>query len=125
MEKLHYALAVKLYGQEKAFGPGLAELLTQVRRQGSLQKGAQAMGMAYSKAWNLIKNAEKEWEFPLTLRSAGGKDGGGSSLTWQAETLLDCYQAMLAEVDKTVQEQFAKYFSAEKLAALKEGKAHS
>ena len=123
MNVLHYGLAVKLYGREKAFGTGLAELLTQVRRQGSLQKGAQAMGMAYSKAWSLIRNAEKEWGFPLTVRSAGGRDGGGSSLTWQAEAILERYQAMMTEIDKTVSQEFIKYFSPEQLLVFQEGKS--
>lgn len=48
-------------------------LLREVERTGSLQKAAKNMNMAYSKAWKMLKGAEKEWGFALTDREAGGK----------------------------------------------------
>ena len=73
--RLHYGMSLRLYFEEKAFGPGMVMLLREVERTGSLQKAAKAMNMAYSKAWKMLKGAEKEWGFALTDREAGGKDG--------------------------------------------------
>ena len=47
--------------------------------------------MAYSKAWRIIKEAEKEFGFPLLESSIGGRDGGGSRLTSRGESILDAY----------------------------------
>ena len=49
--------------------------------------------LAYTKALKLIKHAEKALGFPLTARSAGGKDGGGSCLTPEGKEWLARYEA--------------------------------
>lgn len=41
------------------FGKGLVELCNQVKEKGSLNKAALEMGMSYSKAWHIIRNAEE------------------------------------------------------------------
>jgi hypothetical protein len=55
--RLHYGMSLRLYFEEKAFGPGMVMLLREVERTGSLQKAAKAMNMAYSKAWKMLKGA--------------------------------------------------------------------
>ena len=65
---------------QKFFGEGPCRLLGLVEETGSLRCAAASMEMAYSKALKLVKQAEKALGFPLTQRSAGGKDGGGLSL---------------------------------------------
>ena len=73
-----------------AFGPGTAELLTGVRELKSLNKSAARMGMAYSKAWKILKNTEKHLGFPLTVR-----DGPrGSELTPAGEKFLEFYKIL-------------------------------
>jgi molybdate transport system regulatory protein len=78
---------------EKFFGEGPCRLLHGVEEQGSLRASAQRMGMAYSKALKLVKNAEAALGFPLTTRTAGGKDGGGSRLTPEGKAWLAKYEA--------------------------------
>ena len=68
------------------------------------------MGMAYSKAWKLIRGLEEEWGFSLLIRQTGGSKGGGSSLTEDAEELLSRYEAMLSEVTQAAEGAFKKYF---------------
>lgn len=110
-DKLTYHLTLRLFLREKSFGPGPMRLLEGVKRTGSLQKAASAMGMAYSKAWKLIRSLEEEWGFQLLIRQTGGTNGGGSSLTKEAEELLERYEAMLAEVNQAAEAAFKKYFS--------------
>lgn len=107
---LTYQLTLRLFLQEKSFGPGPMKLLEGVKRTGSLQKSASDMGMAYSKAWKLIRDLEQEWGFLLLIRRTGGSDGGGSSLTNEAEELLNRYECMLAEVCEAADAAFKKYF---------------
>ena len=53
-DKLRYVMTLRLYGQDKVFGPGIAELLERVDRLHSLRQATMEMGMAYSKAWSII-----------------------------------------------------------------------
>lgn len=77
----------------KFFGEGPQRLLRCVERTGSLRSAAMEMEMAYSKAIRLLKQAEHNLGFPLTTRSAGGKDGGGSRLTPEGARFLGQYEA--------------------------------
>lgn len=78
---------------EKFFGEGPARLLRGVEQTGSLRAAAISMGMAYSKALKLIRNAENALGVSLIRRSAGGKDGGGSRLTEEGKEWLQRYEA--------------------------------
>ena len=60
----------------KFFGEGPCRLLRCVERTGSLRAAAMEMEMAYSKASKILKQAESTLGYSLTMRSAGGKDGG-------------------------------------------------
>ena len=75
--------------------------------------------MAYSKAWKMLKVAEKEWGFALTDRETGGKDGGGSTLTPQAKALMKAYAGFRSEAEASLDELFEKYFSSERLQEMK------
>lgn len=78
--------------QEKFFGEGPCRLLHAVEKTGSLRAGAFSMGMAYTKALKLLKHAEQALGFPLTERMAGGRDGGGSTLTAEGKEWLERYE---------------------------------
>lgn len=77
----------------KFFGEGPLRLLRTVEKTGSLRAAAIEMEMAYTKASKLLKQAEANLGFPLTARSAGGKNGGGSVLTPEGKLWLRKYEA--------------------------------
>lgn len=52
-------LTIRIFGEEKCFGPGVAVLLRKVRELHSLRAAAMSIGMAYSKAWTILKNAQQ------------------------------------------------------------------
>lgn len=73
--------------ESTAFGPGIAALCEGVRDTGSLNAAAKSMGMAYSKAWRIVKEAEDSLGEQLLVR-----DGAhGSTLTDDCIKLLDTY----------------------------------
>lgn len=78
--------------EQKFFGEGPCRLLRGVEETGSLRSAAQRMGMAYTKALKLLKNAEGALGYPLTVRATGGRDGGGSRLTPEGEEWLKRYE---------------------------------
>ena len=74
---------------EKFFGEGPCRLLHAIEAEGSLRAAASSMGLAYSKALRMIKNAEHALGFPLTSRTVGGKSGGGSTLTQEGKEWIE------------------------------------
>ena len=95
---------------EKFFGEGPFRLLRLVEETGSLRCAAASMGMAYSKALKLVSQAEKALGFPLTQRSVGGKDGGGSTLTPEGREFLQKYEAYRDACVQANRELYAQYF---------------
>ena len=84
------------------FGRGIADLCLGVREKGSLNAAAKSIGMAYSKAWRIIKATEAAQEIQLLNRYGAH----GSSLTDEGNKLLDSY----LEIAKRVQEAAEKEF---------------
>ena len=95
---------------ERIFGPGVAELMQQVQMHQSLRAAAQAMEMAYSKAWRIIHNAEAGFGCKLLCSSIGGRNGGGAVLTPEGEQILAAYQQFSAEINAYSQERFQEAF---------------
>ena len=97
-------------GGIKFFGEGPCRLLRCVERTGSLRAAAMEMEMAYSKASKILKHAESVLGYPLTMRSAGGKDGGGSILTPEGKRWLAQYEAYRDACIKADLELYRKYY---------------
>ncbi len=86
------------------FGRGIASLCKGVRDTGSLNAAAKGMGMAYSKAWRIIKETEAALGVQLLNR-----DGAhGSTLTEECLQILDAYQALESALQKQANELYEK-----------------
>lgn len=109
MEDIKCVLRLRLYKDDIIFGPGIAELLTRVRDGASLSEACKAMDMAYSKAWRILKRAEKGLGYSLTEGRSGGAKGGGTQLTEKGEILLENYLKLEEEINKASEEIFKKY----------------
>lgn len=91
-EEIHASLSVRIFTDQKCFGPGVAQLLRYVDELHSLRAAALAMSMAYSKAWTVIHNAEIGLGFKLLSSVTGGKNGGGAVLTEEARKMISAYE---------------------------------
>ena len=109
--KIRTVLTVRLFTDEKCFGPGVATLLHKVRELHSLPAAAMDMSMAFSKAWTIVKNAERQMGFSLLLSTTGGRHGGGAVLTEEGQALLDAYDGYCAELRETADRLYDKYFA--------------
>lgn len=109
---LRLAVTLRLLDGEgqRRFGPGVAALLEEVREKRSLRAAAGSMGMAYSKAWRIVRTAEESLGYKLLDSTIGGRHGGGAALTEEAEALLAAYQALREEVSAYAQERFRERF---------------
>lgn len=111
-QELHLKLTVRLYTEDdqRCFGPGIATLLERVREHRSLRAAAASMGMAYSKAWRIIRTAEGVFGCKLLDSTIGGRHGGGARLTPQAERLLAAYNAYVADLKACADGKFEEAF---------------
>ena len=91
---LHVVITARIFGEEKCFGPGVAMLLERVRTLRSLRAAAMDMDMAYSKAWTILKQAERGLGKKLVTTATGG----GASLTPEGEAILAAYQRYDAQL---------------------------
>lgn len=86
------------------FGRGIANLCEGVREKGSLNAAAKSMGMAYSKAWRIIKDTEDSLGVQLLIR-----DGAhGSVLTDEGSELLDVYLSINEKISKETLKLYEK-----------------
>lgn len=80
-------------GDEIAFGPGKADLLSAVQRTGSITQAAAELDMSYMRAWTLIRTMNQCFREPLVVAVRGGtKGGGGARLTDAGNEVLALYQ---------------------------------
>ena len=110
-KKFSPVVSVRIFGDSKCFGPGVAALLHRVETEKSLRAAASSMEMAYSKAWTVIKASEAELGFKLLISSTGGRNGGGAILSPEAEKLLAAYDGYCVTVRRFAQEEFSRTFS--------------
>ncbi len=91
-----------------SFGPGIVYLLNGIKETGSMNQATKEMNMAYSKAWRIIKEAETMLGFKLLDRYTGSK---GSTLTKEAEDILELYEEIKTEIDAAANNVIKKYQS--------------
>lgn len=110
MKQLVCRMRLQIWRDDKAFGPGVAELMERVDATGSLKSACAGMGIAYSNAWKILRRAQEQLGFPLLEGHAGGKPGGNSTLTAEGRAFLQAYRAFSREAAASVQALFAKHF---------------
>lgn len=97
-------------GDMHVFGSGLAGLLENISRSGTLSRAAEDSGMSYRHAWNLLKNAEKHLGKRLILPQAGGVGGGRTSLSDEGRRLLEVFKRLNSEVAAFADSRFAALY---------------
>ena len=93
-------LKLQLYcGDEVAIGPGKADLLEAIEREGSISAAARAMGMSYRRGWLLVDTMNRCFRAPLVETHPGGGKQAGAKLTAEGEAALAAYRALSAQVE--------------------------
>ncbi|MBP1715947.1 MAG: putative transcriptional regulator, ModE family [Deltaproteobacteria bacterium] len=94
-------------------GDGKVRLLKLVERHGSIQKAAQENGMSYRHAWGAIRKMEMRSGMKLVETRAGGKAGGGASLTEPAKDFVARYGHFSEGLAEIIQKKFQEAFGEE------------
>lgn len=90
------------YGDVSAIGPGKADLLEAIERNGSISAAARAMGMSYKRAWDLVDTMNHSFREPLVATATGGSHGGGAQVTELGYEILRRYRDMEAKANQAV-----------------------
>ena len=90
-------IKAQLYcGDELAMGPGKADLLEAIAREGSITAAGRAMGMSYRRSWLLVDGMNRCWQDKLVETVAGGGHARGAKLTPTGQAVLEAYRALEA-----------------------------
>jgi molybdate transport system regulatory protein len=84
-------------------GPGKADLLEAVAREGSISAAGRALGMSYRRAWLLVDQMNRCFTLPLVETQAGGGRQAGARLTEEGQVALAAYRALSVQVERGAQ----------------------
>lgn len=88
-------IKVQIYcGDEIAMGPGKADLLEAIQREGSISAAGRALGMSYRRTWLLVDVMNRCWDSPLVEAVTGGSHGGGARITELGLSILHHFRAL-------------------------------
>ncbi len=111
-------LKVMLFcGDVTAMGPGKADLLEAIEREGSISGGGRTLGMSYRRAWSLVDIMNRCWKEPLVKTSVGGGARGGAQLTPFARNLLRAYRDLEGQLMQSAAGAAFYEFESELLAS--------
>lgn len=88
-----------------AMGPGKADLLEAIDREGSISAAGRAMGMSYGKCWLLVDTMNRVWSAPLIETRFSGGPGQGASLTDLGREVLAAFRRLEHEVEDSASGQ--------------------
>jgi len=92
-------LKAQLYcGDELAMGPGKADLLEAIDREGSISAAGRALGMSYRRTWMLVDSMNRCWRDRLVETVAGGGSAKGARLSDAGRAVLAAYRALEARL---------------------------
>lgn len=98
-----------LFGPEIVVGPGKMALLTEIDKTGSISAAAREMGMSYRRAWTLIDTMNRCFREPVVETAAGGKGGGGASVTPLGQDVLRRYLEMESRAADAVSDDIESF----------------
>ena len=84
-------------GDGYAMGPGKADLLEAIAREGSISAAGRALGMSYRRTWLLVDEMNRCFAHRLVETLAGGGKERGARVTDFGRDILTAYRALEAQ----------------------------
>ena len=107
---LKYKLWLCTKEEQGIVGENIIDLLKNIKKTESLKSAAEELKISYRKAWGNIRDAETDLKFKLVDKQRGGKTGGYSILTEEAETLINALDELRADFDIAINKITKKFF---------------
>ncbi len=108
--RLRLSCQLRIGREEVFYGPGVHQLLLLTQEHNSLADACKYMGVSYSKGRKIIQIMEEQTGSPVLITRQGGKGGGYSRLTEEAQRIICQYEAFQKEAEKILQALFESYF---------------
>ena len=109
-QKLRIKIWIECDTGDSIFGEGQMHILETIRKQGSINAAAKALGMGYRSMWGRLRKMEKRLGKPLLIRCKGGAAGGQSTLTPEAEEMIDKFKHLQQEITDTSEAIFTRIY---------------
>lgn len=90
-----------------SIGPGKVRLLELIHRHGSIRRAGKLLGMSYARAWGLVQDLAATFGEAVVDAAAGGKSGGGATLTPLGHTVVDAYRTAEKRAEAAAAKQIA------------------
>ncbi len=98
------AATLSLRRADRAFlGGDRIGLLEAIDRVGSISRAARAVGVSYKTAWDAVDAMNNAAEKPLVSRAAGGRGGGGTTLTDAGKDAVRMYRVVQGEHQRFIE----------------------
>jgi molybdate transport system regulatory protein len=81
-----------------AMGPGKADLLEAIGREGSVSAAGRALGMGHRKCWKLVDRMNGAFVGPLVLTRKNGGPARGASVTELGREVAAAFRVLEGEV---------------------------
>lgn len=89
----------------KFFGPGPAELLEGIQREGSIAQAAKHMGMSYKKAWDIVEDLNTRSSIVFVRSQKGGRAGGSAVVTEEGARFLARYRQLTDNLNAVIEKE--------------------
>ena len=90
-------------GDSFALGPGKADLLEAIAREGSISGAGRALGMSYRRTWLLVDEMNRCFAERVVETLAGGGRERGARLTETGRVVLEAYRAVEGEAARAAE----------------------
>lgn len=84
-------------------GPGKADLLDAIERDGSISAAARSMGMSYRRAWMLVDAMNRSFSEPLVETHPGGGKEAGAKITDTGRQIRTAYRELVSQAEAGAQ----------------------
>jgi molybdate transport system regulatory protein len=95
--------------ESQFIGPGLIELLDEIRYHKSIKKAAKAMGLSYKKAHRMVNRLETNLGEQFFVRKRGGTERGGTDITPVGEIYIAEFKRLEERVKRRAAEEFGVF----------------
>jgi molybdate transport system regulatory protein len=86
------------------------QLLRAVAETGSISAAADRIGVHYRTAWQKIHEMEERLGVKLVETQTGGRGGGGARLTVAAESYIERFDQLAADMTRTLESRYQQTF---------------
>jgi molybdate transport system regulatory protein len=92
-------------GEKRVLDLKRYRLLEAINRLGSIKGAAKDIDITYKNAWDLVGQLNSAFLQPLVVKSVGGTNGGGASVTEMGISVMNAYRNLQTKLEVISQDE--------------------